>query len=61
MPHPKGNKQTTEKSEKSCLGGEMKDISQFQKRRCVCMKKLLRAVSKAIAESCEAWYWTYRA
>ena len=31
------------------------------KRRCVFMKKFLTAVTKAIAEGCEAWYMTYRA
>ena len=31
------------------------------KRRCVCMNKLYKAVGKAVAETCEAYAFTFDA
>lgn len=39
--------------------GKSNEFPIFMKRRCVLMKKLFQAVGKAIAESCEAYYYTY--
>ena len=43
------------------MAGETKLISLILEKEMCLMKKFLTAVTKAIAESCEAWYMTYRA
>jgi len=45
----------------TAIGGEKGTFLNSMKRRCVCMNKLYKAVGKAIAETCEAYAFTFDA